>query len=741
MARTPSTEDVYEGDGTTAVFQFHFPYLAASDVFVSVDGVNVSFTLLPGSVAQVQTTVPPAVGTVVKVYRNTLAYVPEHLFASGVPFLPRYVDENNRQLLYASQEAINDTAVTAAEALVIAEEAKQIAQEAEDKIDGAIIDSSYQLRLDLANPTIGVSLVARSTVAVPSIYALQALVPDASQAYLVEQYHADYPGGGGVFHWEPLRPKAQHNGWRIVDPTVVWDGSLATLPAYLTAVGGVGTGCFVRRFNGEATPEMAGAVSDWNGTTGTNIGACFDALIADTLVTRIQGSGKPYWFGIFAANQTRFRITRNIPMDLGGSLLVCQGNASLADSSSDLFLFEDCNADISNYEFDDLSYSVSIDGRGIRPVSIASRNKSTWGHTIGPARVLRGQSLLTVGALGALTNRSAGITFRGAVHGEDVYYGVNLANNGDHVKAAYTLGKVNRASFVYGCSDVQLNYYAAYTWPASAAILFSQYSTSIDAGLATERIKIVAHIGEINGPVLIASDVSAAGAGTFRDIDVDLTFDILGANIPSSVGVVRMGAYDNTSNLITEMRTVATDNIKIRLNPGPGVPLLGAPIRIYTPSPNHGRWIISDDTPYEMTSIFPKNAAGVFGGPVLSRAGRMCNVVWGDLTLSTATARIHSRYLAPRKTNHEVTLRVRIAARNGVGSTTATAIAEYLVLAFVDTSGNLYLRGQVVVGTTSYSSPTPAFTLAVSPDNMYLQATCTGYTGASADLVLSVDFI
>ena len=163
MARTPSTEDVYEGDGVTAVFQFHFPFLYASDVFVSVDGVNVSFTILPGSIAQVQTTVPPAAGTVVKVYRSTLAYVPEHLFARGVPFLPRYVDENNRQLLYAAQEAINDTAVTAAKALVVAEEAKEIAERAESKIDGAIIDSSYQLRLDLANisdPAKGAHLVA-----------------------------------------------------------------------------------------------------------------------------------------------------------------------------------------------------------------------------------------------------------------------------------------------------------------------------------------------------------------------------------------------------------------------------------------------------------------------------------------------------------------------------------------------------------------------------------------------------
>lgn len=163
MARTPSTEDVYVGDGTTAVFQFHFPFLRDTDVFVSVDDVNVSFTILPGSTAQVQLTVPPAVGSIVKVYRSTLAYVPEHLFASGVPFLPRYVDENNRQLLYASQEAINDTAVTAAEALVVAEEAKQIAQEAEDKIDGAIIDSSYQLRLDLAEAD-GAALIGQTNV-------------------------------------------------------------------------------------------------------------------------------------------------------------------------------------------------------------------------------------------------------------------------------------------------------------------------------------------------------------------------------------------------------------------------------------------------------------------------------------------------------------------------------------------------------------------------------------------------
>ena len=153
MAQVPSTEDLHEGDGTTTVFQFTFPYLKVAEVFVTVDGVNVPFNMLVGSTSQLQTLTPPPAGSVVRIYRDTLAIKPLHLFTQGVPFLPRYVDENNRQLLYATQEAINDTAVTAAEALVVAEEAKDIAQRAEDKIDGAIIDSSFQLRLDLANGT------------------------------------------------------------------------------------------------------------------------------------------------------------------------------------------------------------------------------------------------------------------------------------------------------------------------------------------------------------------------------------------------------------------------------------------------------------------------------------------------------------------------------------------------------------------------------------------------------------
>lgn len=149
MAQTPSTEDLYVGDGVRTVFPLTFPYLSADEVFVSVDDVNTPYIWVGGSTASVQLAVPPVLGAEVKVYRNTKAIVPLHVFAGGVPFLPRYIDDNNRQLLFCVQEAVNSTSGTAAEALVVAEEAKVIAERAEEKVDGAIIDSAYQLRQDL----------------------------------------------------------------------------------------------------------------------------------------------------------------------------------------------------------------------------------------------------------------------------------------------------------------------------------------------------------------------------------------------------------------------------------------------------------------------------------------------------------------------------------------------------------------------------------------------------------------
>ncbi|QJD54993.1 putative tail fiber protein [Pseudomonas phage MR16] len=104
MAQTPVVEDNYIGDGVNRVFALNWPYLSPVEVFVSVNGVNVPYAWLSGSASTVQTTVAPALGAEVRVYRDTRAVNVLHKFAAGVPFLPRYVDENNTQLLYAVQE-------------------------------------------------------------------------------------------------------------------------------------------------------------------------------------------------------------------------------------------------------------------------------------------------------------------------------------------------------------------------------------------------------------------------------------------------------------------------------------------------------------------------------------------------------------------------------------------------------------------------------------------------------------
>lgn len=162
MAQVPITDANFVGDGSKTVFDFGFPYALKTEVFASLDGVDTPYIWLAGSTASIQILPAPAVGVAVRVYRSTLAITPRHEFAAGVPFLPRYVDENNRQLLYAVQEAINSTAGDAAEALRRASEALTEVGIIDAKVDAAIFETAAQLRADLAAPN-GTTLVGGLT--------------------------------------------------------------------------------------------------------------------------------------------------------------------------------------------------------------------------------------------------------------------------------------------------------------------------------------------------------------------------------------------------------------------------------------------------------------------------------------------------------------------------------------------------------------------------------------------------
>ena len=248
MAQVPHTEVFMDGDGVTTIFDFDFPYQNKTEVFVSVNGIDTTYVWLAGSEYSVQVTPAPALGAKLRIYRSTMAYAPLHVFDAGVPFLPRYVDENNRQLLYVSQEAINSTAGTAAEALLVADGAKVIAERVEAKVDGAILDSTYQLRQDLLASD-GYSLVGGVVAHVPSLAELVNVPQVQGGAYLVASHAPGTGRGGGTFIWNGARARSKHNGGTIISPTVPPYTNEAGLFAYLSGTGEtspIAFGCFER---------------------------------------------------------------------------------------------------------------------------------------------------------------------------------------------------------------------------------------------------------------------------------------------------------------------------------------------------------------------------------------------------------------------------------------------------------------------------------------------------------------
>lgn len=132
MAQVPATSYESTSLGDVAEFTIPFPFLSRAEVFVTVDGAQSAFTWINDGLIQLPEI--PELGAIVRRYRSTTAYVPLHQFSQGVPFLPRYVDRDFTQTLYAVQESVNDTAGTAALALDTAELALDTAQSALDLV-------------------------------------------------------------------------------------------------------------------------------------------------------------------------------------------------------------------------------------------------------------------------------------------------------------------------------------------------------------------------------------------------------------------------------------------------------------------------------------------------------------------------------------------------------------------------------------------------------------------------------
>lgn len=105
MAQVPDTDITTISVGGSA-YTIPFQYQNKSEVFVEVNGTPVAFDWInDGSISIVPA---PPEGAQVRRFRNTLAHTVRHNFRNGVPFTPKNISENNDQLLYAVQEAIQD---------------------------------------------------------------------------------------------------------------------------------------------------------------------------------------------------------------------------------------------------------------------------------------------------------------------------------------------------------------------------------------------------------------------------------------------------------------------------------------------------------------------------------------------------------------------------------------------------------------------------------------------------------
>lgn len=133
MASYLPPEDLRVGNGTETVFGFTFPYLRAADISLTVDGVDTPVVLV--GTAELSINPAPALGAVIRIYRDTPAQFPGYLFATGVPMLPKYIDENNRQLLFALQEGLTEFSQTAD----TADAAAALAAEAKGQADAAVL--------------------------------------------------------------------------------------------------------------------------------------------------------------------------------------------------------------------------------------------------------------------------------------------------------------------------------------------------------------------------------------------------------------------------------------------------------------------------------------------------------------------------------------------------------------------------------------------------------------------------
>ena len=238
-----------------------------------------------------------------------------------------------------------------------------------------------------------------------------------------------------------------------------------------------------------------------------------------------------YAFGEIASTAVPHIImTKNIEIDWNYNLVTCSVDNTV-DAVHVLIRIYDTAFKMKNYFFDDTSYAVGNTSKGVAFFSIDNQTKNTSGYTFTNGWTHKGRSILRAQSLHSLREFDASdINMEGYHHGEDVYYGVTASWSGNNIKGHYTIGRVNRALFIYGCDGGDVSYYCRETNLTSGALMIKQF---INSRVTNWDIK--AHYGTLRGPVRF-SGVSPAFLDV-ENINIKLTVDDL-SQFPNSSTII-----------------------------------------------------------------------------------------------------------------------------------------------------------------------------------------------------------
>jgi hypothetical protein len=102
------TQNTYTANGILTQFSFAFPYLEESDVKVSLDGVDQATTeYFFANATTIEFNTAPTNGQNVRIYRVTDTDAAQATFFAGSSIRAQDLNDNNLQLLYATQETVN----------------------------------------------------------------------------------------------------------------------------------------------------------------------------------------------------------------------------------------------------------------------------------------------------------------------------------------------------------------------------------------------------------------------------------------------------------------------------------------------------------------------------------------------------------------------------------------------------------------------------------------------------------